>query len=256
MNKIILSFIFTFLAGLSTLLGTIIIIFKKNKNKNILISSLAFASSVMLTISICDLIPESITILKTNNQGIFVIIISFISMIVGIIISMLIGKYLPSNNNDNLYKVGIISMIAIILHNIPEGITTFLASSTNISLGLSLTLAIAMHNIPEGISIAVPIYYSTKSKKKSFYYTLISALSEPFGALLAYLFLYKIINNLIMGIILSLISGIMIYISLCELLKESLSYNNKKLTLIFFFVGILFVVIYFILDKINILCYY
>ena len=120
MNKIILSFIFTFLAGLSTLLGTIFIFLKKDKNKNIIISSLAFASSVMLTISICDLIPESILLLKSNNQDIIVIIISFISVIVGIIASMLIDKYLPSNNNDNLYKVGLISMVAIILHNIPE----------------------------------------------------------------------------------------------------------------------------------------
>lgn len=249
MNKIIISFIFTFLAGLSTLLGTIFIFFKKDKNKNILISSLAFASSVMLTVSICDLIPESISLLKSNNQGIIVIVIviSFISMIVGIIISMLIDKYLPSNNNDNLYKVGIISMVAIILHNIPEGIATFLASSTNTTLGLSLTLAIAMHNIPEGISISIPIYYSTKSRKKAFLYTLISALSEPFGALLAYLFLYRIINNLIMGILLSLIAGIMTHISICELLKESLSYKNKKLTIIFFLTGVAFMLFYIIL---------
>lgn len=218
MNRIIISFIFTFLAGLSTLLGTIFIFFKKDKNKNILISSLAFASSVMLTVSICDLIPESISLLKSNNQGIIVIIISFISMIVGIIISMLIDKYLPSNNNDNLYKVGIISMVAIILHNIPEG-----------------------------ISISIPIYYSTKSRKKAFLYTLISALSEPFGALLAYLFLYRIINNLIMGILLSLIAGIMTHISICELLKESLSYKNKKLTIIFFLTGVAFMLFYIIL---------
>ena len=127
MNKIILSFIFTFLAGLSTLLGTIFIFLKKDKNKNIIVSSLAFASSVMLTISICDLIPESILLLKSNNQDIIVIIISFISMIVGIIISMLIDKYLPSNNNDNLYKVGIISMVAIILHNIPEDCSCYVS---------------------------------------------------------------------------------------------------------------------------------
>ena len=127
MNKIILSFIFTFLAGLSTLLGTIFIFLKKDKNKNIIVSSLAFASSVMLTISIYDLIPESILLLKSNNQDIIVIIISFISMIVGIIASMLIDKYLPSNNNDNLYKVGLISMVAIILHNIPEDCSCYVS---------------------------------------------------------------------------------------------------------------------------------
>ena len=101
-----------------------------------------------------------------------------------------------------------------------------------------------MHNIPEGISISIPIYYSTKSRKKAFLYTLISALSEPFGALLAYLFLYKIINNLIMGILLSFIAGIMTNISICELLKESLNYKNKKLTIIFFLTGVVFILIY------------
>lgn len=101
-----------------------------------------------------------------------------------------------------------------------------------------------MHNIPEGISISIPIYYSTKSRKKAFLYTLISALSEPFGALLAYLFLYKIINNLIMGILLSLIAGIMTHISICELLKESLNYKNKKLTIIFFLTGVVFILTY------------
>lgn len=103
-----------------------------------------------------------------------------------------------------------------------------------------------MHNIPEGISISMPIYYSTKSKKKAFLYTLVSALSEPLGAFLAFIFLYKIINNLIMGILLSLIAGIMIHISLCELLPTSLSYKNKKLTIIFFIVGIIFMLIKFL----------
>ena len=138
-------------------------------------------------------------------------------------------------------------MIAIILHNIPEGIVTFIVSSKDISLGIPLTLAIAMHNIPEGISISVPIYYSTNNKKKAILYTGISAISEPFGALLAYLFLRNVMNDLILGILFSIIAGIMLQISFCELLPTARRYNNSKRLYIFFLIGVLFMLIKFIL---------
>ena len=96
---------------------------------------------------------------------------------------------MPTTNKENLYRVGIISMLAIILHNIPEGIATFISTTKDTSLGISLATSIAFHNIPEGISISIPIYYSTKSKTKAILYTFISALSEQIGAILTYLFL-------------------------------------------------------------------
>ena len=131
-------------------------------------------------------------------------------------------------------------MITILLHNIPEGIATFLISNINIKIGINIAIAIAMHNIPEGISIAIPIYYSTKSKKKAFYYTLIAALAEPLGALLSHIFLKNIINNIILGILFSLIGGIMLEISLKVLLPNTKKYNEKSRTIIFFIIGILF----------------
>ena len=140
-------------------------------------------------------------------------------------------------------------MLAIILHNIPEGIATFLSASTNQKLGLSLALAISFHNIPEGISIAIPIYFSTKNKKKAFLYTFISGFSEPVGSLIAYLFLAKYMNNFLMSILLSFIAGLMIHIALFELLKESISYKNKKKTQLFFFIGVLFMLISIILTR-------
>ena len=116
----------------------------------------------------------------------------------------------------------------------------FLSASENKTLGLSLAIAISLHNIPEGISIAVPVYFSTKSKKRAFLYTFISCLSEPLGAILAFLFLAPIMNNFIMSILLSMIAGIMIHISCYELLKESLTYKMKKTTIIFFIIGFIF----------------
>ena len=237
----ITAFILTTLAVLSTLLGTIPIFIKTKPNK-IITSALSFAAGVMITVSLIDLIPEGINYIHNTFKIIPTILIILIFIVLGIIISMTIDRYI-SNREGELYKVGIISMLAIILHNIPEGIATYLSGEFNFKLGLSLTIAIALHNIPEGISIAVPIYYSKKSRGKALLYTLFSALSEPLGALLAYLFLSKIINNNIIGILMSLIAGIMIQISLYELIPTSLKYKNKKRTITYLIIGILFMII-------------
>lgn len=240
MNSTVFSFLLTTIAGLSTLIGSIVIFLNKKNAKKIIISSLSFASSVMIFVSLTDLVPESYNMLKNTFNLLPLILIILIGINVGIVLSFYIKKYVP-DENDNLYKVGIISMLAIIFHNIPEGMATFMASNTNITLGISLTIAIALHNIPEGISIAVPIYYSTNSRAKAIFYTFISGLSELFGAIITYLFLKPFINDLALGILFAVIAGIMIHISITELLPTSLSYKNKKITFIFFIIGIIFV---------------
>ena len=251
MNNTLIAFLLTFIAGFSTMLGVLVIYIKSKNHNKIIMASLSFAAGVMITVSITDLIPESILLLGNNLKNSTTIIISILSIVLGIIISMIIDYYLPdkpiSNTKDkSLFKVGIISMIAIILHNLPEGIATFVATSSDVKLGISLTLAIAMHNIPEGISISVPIYYSTGSKKKAIFYTLISALSEPLGSLLAFIFLKIFINDTILGILFSLIAGIMLQISFCELLPAARKYDNKKYLFIFFTIGVIFMLLKFL----------
>lgn len=244
MNTFYFSFLLTFLAGFSTMIGSIPIFFKCGKEVKIISAALAFASGVMITVSVTDLIPESITLLKNTFYGIPTFLVMNIFLVTGIIFSMLIDKYLPDQpsktKNKNLFRVGIISMIAIILHNIPEGIATFMATTSDTKLGISLAIAIALHNIPEGISISVPIYYATKSKLKALGYTLISGISEPFGALIAFLFLKPFINDVVMGILFAMIAGIMIHIAVYELLPTSLKYKKRKRTLFFFLIGIIF----------------
>lgn len=231
--------ILTLLAGLATLIG-IIPIFVKVKNKDYIIASAcAFASGVMICISIFDLIPESIRYLSKYFSPFLVIASCFLFMMIGIILSMILDHYIDKvSKNNSLFKVGILSMIAIILHNIPEGIVTFIVSNKNIMLGLSICIAIALHNIPEGISIAVPIYYSTKSKKKAILYTLLAGLSEPLGALLTGLFLVHYVNDLVLGLLFAFIAGIMIQISSFKLLPTGNDYN-KKFALLFFGIGFL-----------------
>ena len=214
MNRLYFSFLITGIAGLSTLLG-IIPVFIKTKNKdNIINASLAFASGVMLSVSLFSLFPESITLLqsKYNNKGIVVVVLLFI--IIGVFLASLIDKVFKKIDNK-LYKLGVINALALMIHNIPEG-----------------------------ISISVPIYYSTGSKRKAFLYTFISGFSEILGAVITYLFLYKYISNSFIGIILSLTVGIMSYISLNELLPGAIKYNNKKLTGVAFVIGFIFMLFF------------
>ena len=248
MNNIEYSFLITTFAGLSTMLGAILIFFKFKNTSEVICSSLAFASGVMFTVSFIDLIPSSIDSLLQKYYLFPAMLICIIFIIIGIIISILISKYIPDIsskdiNNNGLYKVGIISMIAIILHNLPEGIATFMTSTKNIQLGLSLAIAITLHNIPEGISISIPIYYSTKSKFKALLYTFISGISELLGAIIAYLFLAPFMNDFIMSVLLAIIAGIMIAISMYELIPASLKYKDTIKILKYFIIGCIFMII-------------
>ena len=204
-------FLITFLAGCSTLIGYLFVYFKNHSNK-VLISSLAFASGVMLLISIYDLIPSSFHSISSIYYLIPSFLICSVFVVGGILLSMTIDKYLPDNSYQDsyLYRVGMISMIAIILHNIPEG-----------------------------ISIAVPIYYSTKNRKKAFLYTLVSGMSEFLGAIFASIFLTSFSNDFFMGCLYAIIAGIMIHISVYELLPSSLKYHKYSTTFLFFFLGII-----------------
>ena len=221
--------IITTLSGLSTLLGYFFIYIKKDKNK-IIKYSLALSAGVMLSVSIIELIPEGIKLTNKSN------IVGIISIITGITLPVITNKIVKE---EGLYKLGILSSIAIIMHNIPEGIITYITSVKNIKLGINIALAIAMHNIPEGITIAVPIYFGTKNKAKTLKIILISALSEPVGAILAHILLKHIITDRIIGIMLLITAGIMTNISIIELLPKSLKYKEKKKTIAFFIIGII-----------------
>jgi len=229
-NLVLYPFLLTIFAGFSTLIGMFLIFFQF-KNKNLVISlSMFFAGFVMLFVSIITLVPESMELLMMKYHFHFSVLLFFTFLVLGIVVSSVIDKFMDDKKviDHKLYKVGIISMLAVILHNIPEGIATFMAGSTNPTLGLHLALAIGLHNIPEGIAISVPIFYATKSKKKAFFFTFLSALSEPFGALLAFLFLRHVITDVGMGFLLAFTCGIMIHIALYELFPTAYKYYNKK----------------------------
>ena len=234
------------IAGLSTMFGALVIFFKfKEKNINKFITaSLSFSLAIMIGISITDLIPESSYILLSNygiGKG---ILASLLAFIIGIILVKYLHKLMDKTEATNdLYKLGILNMLALILHNFPEGIATFMSSYKDIELGLKLGLAIAFHNIPEGISIAVPIYYATKSKKNALFKTFLSGIAEPIGAILAFIFLSKYITDELISIILLLVGGIMITLAIEVILPKAKKYNLNKFLYLGLLIGIILILI-------------
>lgn len=189
--------------------------------------AISLSLSVMLMVSIFDLIPSSLPNLGNDIiQGIIVFIIFFV---LGVVLVKILNKLIEKEKaSNNLYKLGILSFIALVLHNLPEGILTFMSTYQDFRLGLSLCLAIALHNIPEGISIAVPIYYSTGSIKRAIKCTFLSALAEPLGALLAFLIFKNFITDQMVSMFLILVAGIMVTLSIEKMFPEALSYHKKK----------------------------
>jgi len=232
MNIHYFSFILPLLAGLATLIGYFFIYFPSRYQGAFIPFFLSLSAGVMISISLFSLIPEGISFTSTP----------FLFLLLGILFAYFIDLVLPKESHYSLYRVGIFSTIILILHNIPEGITTYLSTSYQLSFGLFLSLAIGFHNIPEGISVAVPIYYSTHSHLKAFFYTLMAGFSELFGAILASLFLPEFMASSF-GFLFLLTAGIMLYISFFELFPNSFHYCHLKSTFWGFIVGFFLMIV-------------
>ena len=241
--SIISALLISTIAGMSTLLGGIVILFniKEEKINKFISFCLSFSIAIMIGISISDLIPTSFFNIMLNYNKLLSILVILISFILGVSAILFINKLM--NNDDSLYKLGILSMFALMLHNFPEGIATFIGSIQDTELGIKLSIAIMLHNIPEGISIAVPIFYSTGSKKKALFNTFLSGIAEPLGAFLAFIFLKNYVSELMISIVLLFVAGIMITLAINEMLSKALSYKENKYIYIGLFFGIILILI-------------
>ncbi len=220
-------FILATIAGFSTMLGCLGIFVPVKKKDEFITFSISLSLSVMLMVSVFDLIPSSLPNIGSGVLGSVFIFSTFFA--IGVVLVGILNRLIEKEKgSNNLYKLGILSFIALVLHNLPEGILTFMSTYQDFSLGVSLCLAIALHNIPEGISIAVPIYYSTGSVKKALKCTFLSALAEPLGALLAFAVFKNFITDQMVSMFLILVAGIMVTLSIEKMLPEALSYNKKK----------------------------
>jgi ZIP family zinc transporter len=245
MNRIIIPLIISFISGISTVLGCVFLYIKiKDSNKDkIIVFVMALSMTVMITISIIELIPKSMTVLiKEKGSIIFVLFTILILFLVKIIKKGVFDNKIKISKNHLLF-LGITNMIILTIHNIPEGIATFISSYNNFKIGIHLGISILLHNIPEGVSIAFPIYYGTGSKRKAIMSTLIAGLAEPIGGLLFFILFKKYLNIVNFNIILLIVGLIMIEVSIEEIYPAIEKYNQKKYTIAGIVTGIIITII-------------
>jgi len=254
MGNIFFAFALTLLAGLSTGIGSTLAFYTKKTNTKFLAVSLGFSAGVMIYVSMIELFSEAKDTLIAElgmKAGSWLTVIAFFG---GMLLIALIDKLVPSgknphdmykleniNNNHHanlrLLKTGLLTALAVAIHNFPEGFATIMSALQQPSIAIPIAVAIAIHNIPEGIAVSVPIYYATGSRKKAFYYSFLSGLSEPLGALICYLILMPFMNNLILGVIFAIVAGIMVFISFDELLPSAHEYGEHHLSIYGFVAG-------------------
>jgi ZIP family zinc transporter len=239
-QNILFAFLLTLFAGLSTGIGSLIALLSKRTNTAFLSVSLGLSAGVMIYVSFMEMLPEAIRILTDEHgerDGSWMMAAGFFG---GILLIAIIDRFIPAEDNpheikgvedleknpEHLRKVGIFTAVAIAIHNFPEGIATFTAALSSPEVAIPIAVAIAIHNIPEGIAVSVPIYYATGNRKKAFWLSFLSGMSEPVGALIGYAFLSTIMNDTVFGILFASVAGIMVFISLDELLPSAQKYGK------------------------------
>lgn len=238
-----LPIIITSIAGFSTLIGYIFIYFKTKNIDKIISVFLSFSVGVIISLCVIELFPEGFKIVYEQiNNKYLVLVYSIIFIFIGYFIVYIICK-IDNHSTNNLYRVGIVSFLILFVHNALEGIITYITASYDLVLGIKLSIGIILHNIPEGILIAIPIYYSTHDKKKTFNLVLFLALSEIIGAIFAIGFLKDIQSTISIGFMIFIVAGLMSSLIVNEILIEIKNKLYLKEDIISFVIGMSVVVI-------------
>lgn len=249
-HDILLGFAVTLFAGLCTGIGSILAFFTKRTNTRYLSIALGFSAGVMIYVSMIEIFAKAKTSLVGELgevRGSWITVIAFFG---GMGLIALIDKLIPHNENPHevkkvedmpsalsaaqhakLLKTGTFVALSIAIHNFPEGLATFVATINNPSLGIAIAAAIALHNIPEGIAVSIPVYYATGSRKKAFILSFLSGLAEPVGALLGFLVLMPFMSDALFGVLFAGVAGIMVFISIDELLPAAREYGEHHLSI-------------------------
>lgn len=252
MTNVLGAFFMTLAAGLCTGIGSCAAFFAKKTNKKFLSVSLGFSAGVMIYVSLTELMQSAqnyLTGAAGNTTRQWAAIAAFFG---GMALIAIIDKLIPSAENPHevklveaeqvpapapkpnskkLLRMGMMTAVAVGVHNFPEGMATFVSALQAPSVAVPVVFAIAMHNIPEGIAVSVPVYQATGSKKKAFVYSFLSGLSEPVGALLGYLVLMPVMNDTVFGVLFAAVAGIMVFISFDELLPAAREYGEHHLSI-------------------------
>ncbi len=248
-DQILIAFLLTLFAGLATGIGSAIAFFAKRTNTRFLSVALGFSGGVMIYLSFVEIFPKSIEILEAEMNVQSAYLLTVVAFFTGMVVIAIIDRLVPdfenphepkrveqmgteeAAKNKKLYRMGMLSALAIAIHNFPEGLATFLAALQDIRLGLPIAIAIAIHNIPEGIAISVPIHHATGSKRKAFLYSFLSGLAEPVGAVVGFFILMPFINEVVFGFLFASVAGIMVFISIDHLLPTAREYGTGHLPL-------------------------
>jgi len=251
-NVVHLALLFSLIAGLSTGLGSLFSFFIKDLKQAHLSLFMGFSAGVMVQISFVELLFSSIA----DSGFLYANLCFFMGALTIAAIDLLIPHEYKEErlsederNHNKLARTGLLVSLGIAIHNFPEGLVTLFGTMKDPSLGFMLLLAISLHNIPEGISVAFPIYYATKNRKKAFTWSFMSGIAEPVGALVGYTLLYPFITPYILSITLAFVAGIMVFISLDELLPVSLKYGKEHLCIASLFLGMIMMTLILFLLK-------
>lgn len=236
---VLTAFGFTLISGLATSFGSLLALVFKRTDTRFLSFALGLSAGVMVYVSFMELMPEAVEqfrLIYSDKQAELFMLLAFFS---GITLIALIDRFVPeeenphemrmmgeTNKNGKLRKTGLMMALAIGIHNFPEGLATFTTALGDIEFALPIMFAIAVHNIPEGIAVSVPVYQSTGSRRKAFWYATLSGLAEPIGSLFGYLFLFSFWTAGMNAFLLAMVSGIMVYISFDELLPGTEKYGH------------------------------
>ncbi|EAV9643815.1 zinc transporter ZupT [Campylobacter jejuni] len=262
-EQIFIAILLTLFAGFSTAIGSTIAFFSRKDDLRVLSLGLGFSAGVMIYISFMEILPTALKDFKNHYDSHWAEFLGLACFFGGILISLLIDKLIPEDVNPHepkedlselkicplpqkgqnppkfhpgeklhqintkaLKRTGIFTALAIAIHNFPEGFATFISSLDNLTLGIAIAIAVAIHNIPEGLAVSLPIYHATGDKKKAFIYSALSGLAEPLGAFVGALILLPFIGDLTLAISFAVIAGIMVFISLDELLPAAKTYDK------------------------------
>ena len=249
-ENVIPALLLTVAAGLCTGIGSAIAYFIKKPKIVYLAFLLGFSAGVMIYVSFMELLPATCQVVGE--------LWGLVAFFVGIAATGLVDMLVPEMENPHQWRVagctdqpmahreknclmrtGLFTALAIGLHNFPEGLATFASALSDVRLGIFIAMAIAIHNIPEGIAVSVPIFYATENKKKAFFYSFISGMSEPAGAVIGYLVLLPFLTPILLAALLAFAAGVMIYVSLDELLPMAHCYGHGHLVIAGIVLGML-----------------
>ena len=249
-QTLLIAFGLTVFAGLATGVGSALAFFAKRTNMKFLSTALGFSAGVMIYVSFVEIFPkakDALVLALGEVQGYWVTALSFFG---GILCIGVIDALVPSFENPHeihkteemdeaeaaakfkkLYRMGLFTALAIAIHNFPEGLATFVSALKDTKLGIAIAVAIAIHNVPEGIAVSIPIFYATGSRKKAFMYSFLSGLAEPVGAIIGYAIFFRFFNDVVFGVLFASVAGIMVFISLDELLPTAQEYGEHHLVI-------------------------